>query len=99
VRIALDSAILVRANHRAELSALKISGVMVEIDKTIAPPIRDGKDVHVIQTALSGKAEYLCTLDRHFYDSAFVEFCARRGVRIINDVDLIRLIRTGGATQ
>jgi predicted nucleic acid-binding protein len=39
---------------------------IAEIDETIAPPIRDPKDIHIRQTAISGKAEYLCTLDEHF---------------------------------
>jgi putative PIN family toxin of toxin-antitoxin system len=149
VRIALDSAILVRANHRAEgvarallaeilnrghililsasileeleasfryprlikrfglrgpdvsdyLSALKMSSVMVEIDTTLTPPIRDIKDLHVVQAAIAGRAEYLCTLDRHFYDEAIGEFCARRGITIITDVDLIRLVRAAGGMQ
>ena len=122
--VTLDSAILVRANHRARgvarallaeilnrghiliisssileelqasfqyprliklfglrgpdvsdyLSALKVSGVMVEVDRAMAPPIKDPKDVHVVQAAITGKAKYLCTLDRHFYDGAAVRF-------------------------
>jgi putative PIN family toxin of toxin-antitoxin system len=32
---------------------------IVEVDETIAPPIRDPKDIHVVQTAIGGKADYI----------------------------------------
>ena len=35
-----------------------------EVGDTIAPPIRDPQDTRIVQTAISGKAEYICTLDR-----------------------------------
>ena len=104
MRIAFDSAILVRANqsatglaravlengHTMVLSAsvldevgrvvhyprlfkayaltgieisrfvafLSASAHVVEIDETVAPPIRDPDDVHIIRTAVSGKPIY-----------------------------------------
>src|SRR5438128_1713408 len=32
---------------------------IVEVDETIATPIRDPKDIHVVQTAIGGKADYI----------------------------------------
>jgi len=104
VRIAFDSAILVRANQSATglaravlenghtmvlsasvldevgrvvhyprlLKAYALTGIeisrfvaflsasahVVEIDETVAPPIRDPDDVHIIRTAVSGKPIY-----------------------------------------
>ena len=108
MRIAFDSAILVRANQRATglaralllavlenghtmvlsasvldevgrvlhyprlLKAYALTGIeisrfvaflsasahVVEIDETVAPPIRDPDDVHIIRTAVSGKPIY-----------------------------------------
>jgi hypothetical protein len=52
----------------------------MEVDETIAPPIRDPKDIHVVQTAIGGKAGYLCTLDEHFYEAGVVTFCSERGL-------------------
>jgi putative PIN family toxin of toxin-antitoxin system len=69
------------------------SAEIVELDTTIWPPIRDPKDVHIIQTAINGKAEYLCTLDKHFFEPQVVEFCSNYALSIISDLDLLRLIR------
>ena len=66
---------------------------IVEVDETIAPPIRDPKDIHVVQTAIGGKAGYLCTLDEHFYETAVVTFCSDRRLTVISDLDLLRLVR------
>jgi putative PIN family toxin of toxin-antitoxin system len=66
---------------------------IVEVDETIAPPIRDPKDIHVVQTAIGGKAGYLCTLDEHFYETPVVAFCSERGLTVISELDLLRLVR------
>ena len=73
---------------------LAASSEIVEIDETITPPIRDPKDIHILQTAIGGKAEYLCTLDEHFYEMPVVAFCSNRDVTIISDLDLLLLVRS-----
>jgi putative PIN family toxin of toxin-antitoxin system len=75
------------------LAFLVASAQIVQVDEAVAPPIRDSKDVHVLQTALAGSAQYLCTLDRHFYEHPVVAFCSDRGLSIISDVELLALIR------
>jgi uncharacterized protein len=144
LRIALDSAILVRANQRATgiaralllavldnghtqvlsasvldevgrvlryprlikryalteveiarfLAFLEASGELVARDETVAPPIRDPGDIHILQMAIGGRADYLCTIDAHFYEDAVVAFCRSYGVRIVSDVEMLRLIRS-----
>jgi putative PIN family toxin of toxin-antitoxin system len=37
-------------------------------DHTLAVPMRDPKDIVVLQTAVSGEANVICTLDSDFYD-------------------------------
>jgi putative PIN family toxin of toxin-antitoxin system len=54
---------------------LATSAEIVEVDETIMPPIRDSNDIHILQTAISGKAEYLCTLDEHFYETPVSSLC------------------------
>ena len=66
---------------------------IVEVDETVAPPIRDPKDIHVVHTAIGGKADYICTLDEHFYETPVVTFCSERGLTVISDLDLPRLVR------
>jgi len=76
---------------------LAASGEIVEVDETIRRPaattIRDTPDIHILQTAIGGRAQYLCTLDQHFYESPVVAFCSNRGIKVISDLDLLRLLR------
>lgn len=53
----------------------------------------DPDDDPVVHTAVVGQADVLCTLNRHFYDSAVVEYCRSRGIVITSDAKLIRLLR------
>jgi putative PIN family toxin of toxin-antitoxin system len=32
---------------------------IVDVANTVAPPVRDAKDIHIAQTAISGKADYI----------------------------------------
>lgn len=143
MRITLDSAILVRANHlangpaRALLLAILDSGhslvlsasVLEEVERVLhyprlvklfrlteadivqfvtflaasanivevasieTAPIRDPNDIHILETAISGRVDYLCTLDEHFRDERVGAFCRDRGIAIISDLDLLRHIR------
>jgi putative PIN family toxin of toxin-antitoxin system len=72
---------------------LAASAEMVEVDETIKAPIRDPQDIHILQTAIDGRADYLCTLDGHFFEPAIVTFCSKSGVAVISDLDLLRLVR------
>ena len=64
-----------------------------DIDPTLDIPIRDVNDIAVIQTAIAGHAEIVCSMDAHFYDKEILTFSAHNGIRILRDVELIRLIR------
>lgn len=75
------------------IAFLAASAEIVEVDETLTAPIRDPKDVHILQTAIGGKADYLCTLDEHFKDTVVVMFCSNRGITVISDLDLLRLVR------
>lgn len=59
----------------------------------LAVPIRDPKDISVLQTAVLGEAEILCTLDTDFYDPETLAFCATYGIEVCTDVDLIKRLR------
>ena len=75
------------------LEFLSVASAIVEIDETLTAPIRDSDDVHVLQTAIAGKADVVCTLDAHFHEPAVIHFCESNGIRVLTDVELIRLIR------
>ena len=75
------------------LASLRATCNLVALIDAPTPPIRDPNDVHVVQAAICGKAEYLCTLDQHFFEDAVVSFCADRGVTVISDIDLLKKLR------
>lgn len=54
----------------------------------------DPKDDPVIQTAKLGRANVLCTLDRHIRNSRKVRaYCAKHAIQILTDVELLRVLR------
>lgn len=65
----------------------------VRVDPGLRVPIRDPKDIVVLQTAVSGDADVLCTLDRDFYASITLAFCAIMGIEVCSDLELLGKIR------
>jgi len=76
------------------LEFLSASSHLVEIDRTLPVPISDPKDSHVLQTAVAGRVDVLCTLDADFYEQPVLVFCEAKGIRVLHDFELLRLIRS-----
>ena len=57
-------------------------------------PIRDRNDIFVLQTALSGEADVVCTGDRDFFTPPASIFLATCGIDVLTDAQLMR--RLGG---
>ena len=53
----------------------------------------DPDDDPVVHTAVVGRADALCTLNRHFFHSAVRDYCRERGVLVVSDLDLLDLLR------
>jgi predicted nucleic acid-binding protein len=72
---------------------------LVKISELVHPMIeaavvlKDPNDDPVVYTALDGKADVLCTLDRDFYEPEVVAFCRQRGVSVMNDVELLQKLK------
>jgi putative PIN family toxin of toxin-antitoxin system len=56
--------------------------------------LADPDDDPVVYTAVAGQADVLCAMDRDFYAADVVSFCQERGIAIMNDVALLRKLRT-----
>jgi putative PIN family toxin of toxin-antitoxin system len=54
---------------------------------------KDINDDPIIYTAVTGKADILCTLDAHFYEESVKSFCTQRKIVIMDDVELLRILR------
>jgi putative PIN family toxin of toxin-antitoxin system len=53
----------------------------------------DPNDDPVVHTAIVGRADALCTLNRDFHNPAVRDYCLQRGIVIANDVELLGLLR------
>jgi putative PIN family toxin of toxin-antitoxin system len=53
----------------------------------------DPDDNAVIQTAVQGKADVLCTLDRHLRREDVRDYCRQHGIQIMSDVELLEELR------
>lgn len=57
----------------------------------------DPMDDPIVFTAIAGHADVLCTRDRHLFHSDVVTECARHGIRVIRDDELLAELRDGAA--
>jgi len=66
---------------------------LVTLNPLLSIPIRDVNDVVVVQTALIGEADVICTTDEDFYDPRLTRFLTRVGISVMDDVTLIERMR------
>jgi len=52
----------------------------------------DSDDDPIVQTAVLGEVDVLCTRDAHLLNRAVVEYCAGHGIQVMNDIDLYRIL-------
>lgn len=60
--------------------------------RQLPPVISDPKDQAVVEAAVSGMAEVICTGDGHFYQSPAKEFLAAHGIAVMSDHTLARVL-------
>jgi putative PIN family toxin of toxin-antitoxin system len=73
--------------------ALREGAEVVALNPLSLAPIRDQNDILILQTALSGQAEILCTCDRDFFEPPALDFLRHHGIDVMTDVDLMRRLR------
>lgn len=56
-------------------------------------PMRDAKDIAVLETAVLGEADAICTLDSDFYSPATLDFCRALGIEVCTDTELLDRIQ------
>jgi predicted nucleic acid-binding protein len=66
---------------------------VVTLNPLLRIPIRDVNDVVVVQTALIGGADVICTKDEDFYDPGLTRFLTRVGISVMDDVALMQRMR------
>lgn len=72
---------------------------LAEISELVTPAegspvvLTDPNDDPVIYTAFAGNADYLCTVDKDFYQPNVMAFCSRYGIQLVHDVELLHILR------
>ena len=60
------------------------------------PPVivaDDPDDDAVLLAATAGRADIICTLDRHLRTAPVGEYCESRGIEVLSDVELLNRLR------
>jgi putative PIN family toxin of toxin-antitoxin system len=90
----------VRALHGLDDAGMQTFFQSVQTSSLIVAPVspapvqtQDPDDDLVIATAVAGQAEVICTRDRHLFHPSIQAACAGHGIRIVNEVDLLRELR------
>jgi putative PIN family toxin of toxin-antitoxin system len=82
------------ARIRRFVSRLCKLGILVRLPVALPPTVPiDPKDDPIVMTAIVGKADVLCTLDRHLHDAAVTALCAAHGIRLLRDAELLAELR------
>ena len=65
------------------------------VDPVVRTPVilADPTDDPVIYTAVDGRADVLCAMDRDFCAPAVLAFCRQRSIEVMNDVELLQKLR------
>jgi len=69
--------------------------LLVEPASSVAEGVvaSDPDDNPIVATAVIGKADVLCTLDKHLVHPGVIEYCTNHGIRVMRDTGLLRLLR------
>lgn len=75
---------------------IEVIAEMVEVPSLLQFQVRhDPGDDPIIAAAVYGRADVLCTLDRHLRRPEVISYCAQFNVRILTDVEVLALLRVG----
>jgi predicted nuclease of predicted toxin-antitoxin system len=66
----------------------------VELNPLVGSPIRDVNDIIVMQTAIIGEADILCTKDSDFFEDLAREYLSKLGIAVLDDISLIHRLRS-----
>ena len=73
---------------------LRRSSEIVTLDPLVSAPIRDVNDVIVMQTAIIGEADILCTKDDDFFEKPASEYLSKLGIAVLDDISLMHRLRS-----
>lgn len=67
----------------------------IRLPATIPPYVPDDpKDAALVQTAIIGRVDVLCTRDRHLLHPQVLAICQKNRIRVLSDIELLNELRT-----
>lgn len=75
-----------------------VGSVIESVPASIPIVINDPDDDPILQTAITGRADVLCTRDRAFRDEVVDRVCRAHNLRIVSDLELIEELRRDART-
>lgn len=75
------------------ISFLRRSSEVVALNPLVPAPIRDVNDIIVMQTAIIGEANILCTKDEDFFQKPASEYLEKMGIAVMDEIGLMKLLR------
>ena len=75
------------------LHFLEAAGILVEAPVSSPAVVSDPDDDPILQTAIVGRADVLCTRDEAFRHKAVDHVCRAHGIRILDDIALMQELR------
>ena len=73
---------------------LRRASEIVDLNPLVAAPIRDVNDIIVMQTAIIGEADVLCSKDADFFDETAREYLNKLGIAVLDDISLMHRLRS-----
>jgi len=67
---------------------------LVPLTSLLTLPSRDVNDIIVLQTAILGDADILCSRDDDFYNPPAATFLDKAGVAVMDDIALLHRLRS-----
>jgi putative PIN family toxin of toxin-antitoxin system len=73
---------------------LRGAAEIVAPNPLMVTPIRDVNDTVVMQTAVIGEADVLCSNDRDFFEPPAEEYLRKAGIAVLDDISLMHQLRS-----
>ncbi len=78
----------------AYVAFLRRLAEIVTLNPVLTAPIRDVNDVIVVQTAIIGEADIICTHDADFFEKPIAQYLSKHGISVLDDIDLMERLRS-----
>jgi len=76
------------------VASLRRAAAIVTLNPLLTPPVRDADDVIVVQTAIIGEADVLCTNDEDCFEKPIAQYLKKHGISVLDDIALMERLRS-----